>query len=390
MGCGDARNSADPAGTLAATVDTVGAWLRVANSGNPPEWRLPLVATIGPGAEAGAEDPGEFGAAASVAFGPDDLDVYIADRLNCEIRVFGLDGSHRRTFGRCGEGPGEFTRSLHSIAWVGDKLLAFDFGGGRIGELAGNGEWLGQRRVTSGGSGSSSFALYRTGPNKAYALAPMTGPLGLSFAFLGHDADGATADTVRPLAPPAGGSLTCTRENEGSTFVDFFENPYALTLLQHPGPGGTLWSAMTSDYRIVVSRGADTLRVIERDLAPEPVADEEWDALSRQFETWLEDRPGVTCEPRAPERPARRRLLEDLFFDAGGRLWVEVSRADARRWEVFDAEGRLLAQLPMGLPMGDRKRHLLPGFGARHLATIREDGLGRDHVDIWRIEEPQR
>lgn len=389
--CGDARDAdgGPGAGSLATAVDTTGAWVRVANSGGPPEWGLVLVASIGPGAEADAEGPGDFGAAASVAFGPDDREVYVVDRLSCEIRVFGLDGIHRRTFGRCGEGPGEFTQYLHSIAWVGDRLLAFDLAGGRIGELAADGEWLGQRRVEAISRGSSYTALYRTGPNEAYARTLVTRPregARLGDVFLGHDAGGATADTVWRLASPPGAGLLCTREDEGSTFIDFFENPYAPWLLQHPGPGGTLWSAMTSEYRVVVSRGADTLRVIERDLTSEPVADEEWDALSRQFETWLADRPGVACEPRRPERPAGRPLMEALFLDAAGRLWVEVARTSGRRWELFDAEGRLLAQLPSG----DRKRHFLPGFGVRHLATIREDGLGRDHVDVWRIEEPAR
>lgn len=388
-GCGDARDAgSSPAdgGSLATVVDTAGAWVRVANSGDPPEWNLVLVASIGPGAETGEAAPGDFGAAASVAFGPGDHDVYVADRINCEIRVFGLDGSHRRTFGRCGEGPGEFTQYLHSIAWVGDKLLAFDFGESRIGELAGDGEWLGHRRVAAAGRGNSYNALYRTGPNKAYAQTLAIGGTQLGLMLLGHDADGATADTVWPLDPSSGASVICRREDEGSIFVDFFENPYAPRLLQHPGPGGTLWSAMSNDYRIVVSRGGDTLRAIERELAPEPIADEEWDALSRQFETWLEDRPGVSCEPRRPRRPPAHQLMERIFLDAAGRLWVEVARAGGRRWELFDAEGRLVARLPAG----DRKKHLMPGFGDRHLATIREDGLGRDHVDVWRIEEPAR
>ena len=40
-----------------------------------------------------------------------------------EVRVFGLDGQHLRTFGRDGEGPGEFG-DITSLAWVRDRLLA--------------------------------------------------------------------------------------------------------------------------------------------------------------------------------------------------------------------------------------------------------------------------
>ena len=51
----------------------------------------------------------------SVALGPDE-EVFVADGRNREVRVFGLDGAYRRTFGREGEGPGEFRVS---IRWRG-------------------------------------------------------------------------------------------------------------------------------------------------------------------------------------------------------------------------------------------------------------------------------
>ena len=65
--------------------------------------------------------------------------------MNSEVRIFGIDGVHRRTFGRDGEGPGEFAR-LYSVAWLGDRLLALDSQQGRISEFSAEGEYLGQRR----------------------------------------------------------------------------------------------------------------------------------------------------------------------------------------------------------------------------------------------------
>ncbi len=386
-GCGDSANSAASGGVVATTVDTVGSWVRVVNSGAAPEWELALVATIGPGPPLGEATPGDFGEAVSVALSPGEDAVYVADRQNCEVRVFGLDGAHLRTFGRCGEGPGEFSRFFYSIAWTGDKLLAFDFGGGRIGEFTSQGEWLGQRRTLGVGFGATYFALYPVGDGVVYARS-LAGDQ-YAITYVGQDAAGETSDTVAPLPPPedAGWWLTCVLQSGSATVINSFDNIYAPHLLQHPGPGGTLYSAMSDEYRIAVTRGGDTLRVIERELAPEPVADEEWDALSQEFEALMDEMPGASCEPRArPRRPAQKPFMKGIFFDATGRLWVEVVRTDGNRWELFDAEGRLLAQMPVG----PRKEGALPALGARHAATIRQDSLDLDHVDIWRIEAPGR
>ena len=109
----------------------------VTNTGTPPPARLDLVVSIGPKTLTDTGSPDEFGGVSSVALGPGE-EVYVADARNREVRVFGLDGSHRRTFGREGEGPGEF-RGLQSLAWAGDRLLTFDPAQARIGEWSPDG-----------------------------------------------------------------------------------------------------------------------------------------------------------------------------------------------------------------------------------------------------------
>ena len=388
-GSGESARTLTADDALTVTIDTAGTWVRVVNIGDPPEWNLAPVASIGPDATSAEATPRDFGSVASVTFGPGEQAVYVADRLNCEIRVFGLDGTHVRTFGRCGAGPGEFTEHLYSIAWVGDKLLTYDFAGGRIGEFTADGEWSGQRRVPGIGRGSPAFALYPTGPDEAYARTLVdrrTETSSLTYEFHGHAADGATPDTVRPLVSSwgSGGSLTCRAQRGASLVVDFFGNPFSSRLLEHPGPGGTLYTAVSNEYRIVVARQSDTLRTIERELAPEPVSDEEWDALSQQFDAWLAERPGASCEPPRLSRPSSKPFMAGIFLDARGRMWVEAERDGGKHWDLFDPEGRLLARLPAR----DRKTGPLPAFSTHHLATIRQDSLGLDHVDIWRIEPP--
>ena len=233
------QDAAAPAGDLVTTFDTINGVIHVTNTGTPPPASLMPVVSIGPKSLTDTGSPDEFGGVTSVALGPDG-DVFVADGRNLEVRVFGLDGAHRRTFGRAGEGPGEF------------------------------------RHI-----------------------------------YVGLDSRGATGDTLAWLTAPPGGlpsGIMCHYEDA----ISFFTIPFAPQFVQHPGPGGLIYSALTSSYRIAVTRneGADTLRVIERPLPSEPIGDDEWEAGNEEFEEFRKQRRSASCEPSGPIRPDTRPLIE--------------------------------------------------------------------------------
>ena len=60
--------------------------------------------------------------------------IVIANAGSSELRVFNPDGSHSATWGRRGEGPGEFTTgSPAAVArWPGDSIAAPNRWGGRL------------------------------------------------------------------------------------------------------------------------------------------------------------------------------------------------------------------------------------------------------------------
>lgn len=363
---------------VTTTIDTINGVVRVISTGTPPRWQLTQVASIGPKSLSETGSPGEFGRVYDVALGPDET-VYVADEMNSEIRVFGLDGMHRMTFGRRGEGPGEFD-GLYSVAWLGDRLLAMDPHLGRISEFTADGAYLGQRRIRGAVSGGPGWVrFYPVGAGEAYRTIISTRSIsGRWWEFVGVDSRGETGDTLVQLAGPNAATINC----EIGDRISFFDIPFGTELVQRPGPGGVMYSAMTDAYRIALTDADDdTVRVFQRELAPEPVSDDEWAAGNTSYRAVRDSFPLMRCDPLRPPRPGAKPFIAEIDIAYDGKLWVEVIREAGNRWEVFDTEGRLLASLPAPV-----RGTLPPAISADHVLTVRKDNLGLDHVDVWRID----
>ena len=355
-------------------------WSTSPTPGAPPEWRLAPVTSIGPKTLTDQGAPEEFGLVTAVALGPDG-NVFVADARNLEVRVFGLDGAHRRTFGRDGEGPGEF-RSIYSLAWVGDRLLTLDPRLGRIGEFSAEGEWLGQRRTAGGLSGSPAFIrFYPVGANEAFRFARVAD----GTALVGHHSRGETGDTVSFLRAPAtspGAIEVIICEAEGVS--GFFGHSFAPRFVQHPASGGVMYSGWTYSYRIAVTRSGRRHPAGDRAhiARPSPSRTRNGPREARSSTNSRNRWPDASCNPRGFTRSDRKSFIEQIFVAPDGKLWVEVIRTAGNRWEFFDPEGRLLGSVP-AVP---HKERTVPVFRGDHLATIRQDELELDHVDVWRLE----
>ena len=88
---------------------------------------IPMLSLGGPE----ATGPTQFFRVQNVVFGPERR-LWVADGQSSEIRIFNRDGSHHRTVGGRGGGPGEFMR-LRLLAPVrSDTVLAWDDSNGRL------------------------------------------------------------------------------------------------------------------------------------------------------------------------------------------------------------------------------------------------------------------
>lgn len=328
------------------------------------------IVSIGSVASTGEPAPDEFGRIAST-ISDTAGNLWIADVMNHQISAFSADGALLRRFGREGQGPGEFIQ-LTSIAWLGDRLLALDLGNGRVSELSDEGEILGSRAAPGRVSGSPALIrLYSIGHDRVYqwSLGEVDGRA--TRTWVEHGPEGITGEWAQQGVDPQGpASLRCERPDG---VISFFTAPFGGKELLHPTGSGNSYAAWSAEYRIVLlSSDGDTLRVIERDLPPEPIRDEEWAAATADFVQFRRDWPGVPCEPSGLSRPDAKAAMNNILVDRDGRLWVEVFTANGTRWEIFDRTGALEASMP-GFAYDVR---VPPSVSGDLLTWVDEDSLG--------------
>lgn len=383
VGCSDAGDGA-PTSTLAHRTDTVGGIAVMHSSGRAPEWTLEPLLSLGSEAAVGDPAPDEFGQITSVVT-DDDGDLWVADAQNHEIRVFAPDGVLLRRIGREGQGPGEFL-SLYSLAWVGDTLLALDFGNGRIGELSPQGEWLGTRPAPGRVSGPASMLrLYAVSDTQVYqwSIKQVDGQVRRTWVEQGIGGVGEEWVQQTPT-PPEPTTVVCDRPDGA---ISFFDIPFGGKMLEHPSGAGNTWVAWSPDYQLaLVAPDGDTLRLVERAWDPLPILDAEWDSATVEFEDFREEWPDAGCRPSAPPRPEMKTALRNLLVDTEGRLWVEVYTKTGTAWEVFAPSGALRGWVE-GFPYDER---VAPSIRHGLVAWVSRDSLGVQRAHVARVRESGR
>jgi hypothetical protein len=360
-----------------AIIDTIGGVVRVRNAA-PPLWVARQIMQIGSTGGVGVPKPDEFGRITSVAADAAG-NIYVADARSYEIRVFAPDGRFLRRFGRQGGGPGEF-RSLNSITWVGDTLVAMDGGNARLDRFTPDGEPLQPWRwfpMTGG------LRFYPTGAASFYTLAVRRPLTRTHRTFLRFDGDGAH-DTLTVAVDPRGiespPAVDCPTP-DGS--IHIFSIPFAPRALLTPAPGNLFARAWSAEYRIVFETAqGDTARVIESLEPPLPVSDAEWEEGTTEYRAFRAGNPLVRCEPGNPERPAVKPALRDIYFAHDGSMFVELYRAEGTAFDVFDAEGRVRGRAEIPL----RSTTAAPFLRDARLYIVASDSLDVQRVIAYQLE----
>lgn len=335
----------DAANDVTITVDSSSGVTVVRSTGSAPTWRAELVTTIG----ADSGDAATFGGVRSLL-----LDsaggVTVLDPSFVQVTRFDSAGRLVRRIGRKGTGPGEYVMP-YSLARIGGSMFLLDPGIPRIMRTDLDGAWSGQWTVPRI-SGGPVVRLYRIPPDGFATLGIRPRESGGSERlYVGYGEDG-PRDTLVALQMPmaSGSSMTCDRPDGGITF---FSQPFGPLPHAIPGAGGVQYTALSSEYRIIVRGPAgDTLRIVERPVTPAPVGDAEWEAALEEVRAFRREWPTARCDRDGWERPLTKPPLRWMFLDDEGQLWVETLTATGLVYDVFGPDGALRATVT-GLPASD-------------------------------------
>lgn len=306
----------------------------------------------------GGDGPELFGQIGDIELGPGG-ELYVLDSQAHEVRVFGPDGAHVRTFGRSGEGPGELNRPAGMALDADGILWIMNWGNARYsGFDPGTGELVTEKRRRASftvmpwpGEFDPSGRLLDTG------LGGNGEPviLLLDSAFVPQD-------TLELPRPDERHQVLFTR---GDVAVMSVMVPFAPQPSWAPHPDGGIVVGEGDAYRVHrIDFHGDTTRTIEVLRAPVPVTSAERDSALAEFAEIGRSAGGATPDQQ-PRVPSNKPAHGAIFVDHTGRVWVRAAAGSGQGavWDVLGRDGRMIGQVSIATS---------PGFLA---PSLREDRL---------------
>ncbi|TVR60008.1 MAG: hypothetical protein EA422_14355 [Gemmatimonadales bacterium] len=302
--------------------------------------------------------------------------ILVLESQAAELRVFDADGTHLRTLGGPGEGPGELGRASGMALHPDDGSL-----------------WVASpNRFTVFEDDGSLRATHPR--NLGFFQFPWAGGIG---------ADGRLYDVVTPgeftrlsdsFEPDGGFRIP---EVEGSEPVRITGSdgtpiasitPWFAPRLHWSWDGGDhLWLAFSDGMTFFqTTMEGDTTRILTRSHTPVPVSAAEASAVGLDMGAATgQFGPNVRIEGDlvgGDTKPA----FNGFLVDEVGRLWVDPARAEGgpRSVEVWSADGAFLGAIPVegGFAMVSPR----PVIRDRHLYAVVRDELGVPFVVRYRVE----
>jgi hypothetical protein len=345
-----------------------------------------------------------FGVVANGILGADG-ETYLLDEQLCEIRVFDAEGQYLNTFGREGEGPGEFRQAQ-------DLLL---LPSGKVGVIYGQ-----QNRL-------ATYGLDGTIGEDTSLL-----PDGVRFAFLigAQSRDGRMViqqhateltddeiiSTMSMVGLDASGEVTHTYFSESSTqkrqgpgiSISIDSDDYANAWVLMDG-GFLAINDSGDEYKIeILDAQGELVRTITRDYEPLRRSDEELERLEREQRERAEESGGRI---QGDEIDPLYGVILSMHVGPDGQLWVMTGRGrfgegigenTLGTFDVFGPEGDFVRQVSIDVPfmggsdefefLGDRlyvyeesrnaRQSMYAGFGME-IITDQETDDDIDPLTIW-------
>lgn len=330
----------------------------------------------------------------------------IADGQIGEIRIFDASGVHLQTYGREGEGPGEFRRLAGAWPTAEGVVVAVDTRLDRITRFGPDGELLATATLKGtaqaptirpiGMAGSSAIlsrmqSLDPLSPQDNTGLRDiiesLSDPLGSRAEHLvRHDLAGNLIDTVTQV--PGQATVTSLQGAGTNMSIQIRQVPFSPEPTATASPEGWVAVAAGRSYEFSLYGPAGDLERVVR-LAEEPPV-----RTIAHLEAWVRGSAGGRESPDDAEVEAAMRGYEEmpmperlpawntLLIADSGETWARrfaIPGAETVRWDVFGVDGSHLGQVRG--PSTLRIQHI----GDGKLTVISSDKLGVERVEVYAL-----
>lgn len=366
---------------VTAQVDTIGGVVVVRNGtgqwGDSDRWQI--VEEFRVGGSAWGENPDEelsYSTNTSVTLGPNGQ-IFVLEYSTNRVTVFSGEGEFVRTFGRAGEGPGEF-RHPTAMAWDGaDRLWVAEGLSGRYHVFDPIGTYL------------------KSVPRPVRALARLHHPLRWEPAgtfveeaaddgvrlYLRVDTLGRLVDTAAaiptPGLPPALRNIRAMPTWESFRLVTARHIPRLRWTLARDG---TTWSAVSGQLRLArTTRSGDTVRIVETSHRPA-----EFDAEDRAIIAAGLAEAGLSRADIELVRP----VVGAIHAMDDGHILVEIIERvgeEPGTIDVFDPEGFFLGTVDLGFRLHSRN---IPAIVGDTIIAVTPGDLDLPYLVRATIERP--
>lgn len=315
----------------------------------------------------------------------DDGGTVIADGGSGELRFFTAMGTHVRTVGRKGEGPGEFQRFALLRQGPADSLFVYDGALRRVSVLDPSGAFVRELQL-AGGEGALvamladgtlvGAASIRTAESPSDV--PTTSVLRPDMRIALFDANGALTDSVQVVPGAERGMVVSMSGGQISNISIFGQSWFHNTQV-----------AALDDEVVVATQNESELRFYRRDGTLARIVRLGGAAVQATAERMAPFIERDMARSQVPDRAAYRKLLEGgprpdylpavgaVFVDRADRIWVadaDAGVAGPRDWTIVDSEGRRVARI-----------RLPETFRPLDAGTDWVLGSERDDLDVERV-----
>lgn len=307
--------------------------------------------------------------------------LWVADGQSAELRIFLPNGSHLRTVGGRGEGPGEFQRVRLLGSFRGDSVAVWDNGLARLTVLDGQGDLARTEQMVAGGAPSIRCSdVFEDGSLLGQVPTVLSAGSLEPGRILGDSAHLVRYypkdSTQRPWAASPGPRWLWTGRSQ-----------IPLPFTANAGfdlRGEELHLVSGTGFRVLVFKGGEVIRIYGIDKDPRRVRQEDIEAYRGFVREFLpEDTRGEYLSSlESPELPEYLPAYSDVLVSSSSHVWARLYSPDALgpgSWHVYDEGGVWLGSV-------ETPPRLWVRYVAKdRIAGVWRDALGVEHVRVYRL-----